>query len=109
MEREAREREEAAKRRTEEEIKNEQERLERVRMERSLFDDFYKSVWWERMNRRVVKREGHEKFKEKLKRQRQRGQSGIGENFRVWRSEEDMILRQQYQCNVSLNKHRNLP
>lgn len=44
LEREAREREEAAKRRTEEEIKNEQERLERVRMERSLFDDFYKSV-----------------------------------------------------------------
>ena len=56
-----------------------------------------------------MKREGHEKFKEKLKRQRQRGQSGIGENFRVWRSEEDMILRQQYQCNVSWNKHRNLP
>ena len=56
-----------------------------------------------------MKREGHEKFKEKLKRQRMRGQSGIGENFRVWRSEEDMILRQQYQCNVSLNKHGNLP
>lgn len=44
MAREAREREEAAKKRTEEEIKNEKERQERVRMERSLFDDFYKSV-----------------------------------------------------------------
>lgn len=62
-----------------------------------------------RANECLVKREGHEKFKEKLKRQRMRGQSGIGENFRVWRSEEDMILRQQYQCNVSLNKHGNLP
>lgn len=53
-----------------------------------------------------MKREGREKFKEKLKRQRLKGQSGIGDHFRVWRSEEDMILRQQYQYSGLLTKRR---
>ena len=46
---------------------------------------------------RVVRREGREKFKEKAKRQRRNGQSGIGENFRHWRSDAEMVMRQQYQ------------
>ena len=34
--------------------------------------------------------------KERVKQQRLNGQSGIGENFKVWRSEEEMRLRQHY-------------
>ena len=34
--------------------------------------------------------------KERVKQQRLNGQSGIGENFKVWRSEEEMRLRQQF-------------
>lgn len=34
--------------------------------------------------------------KERVKQQRLNGQSGIGENFKVWRSEEEMRLRQTY-------------
>lgn len=44
----------------------------------------------------IVKREGREKIKEKMKRQRLSGQSGIGEDFRRWRSDEEMVMRQQY-------------
>ena len=52
----------------------------------------------------TVKREGREKIKEKMKRQRLNGQSGIGEDFRRWRSEEEMVMRQQYQFTLC-NKH----
>jgi hypothetical protein len=34
--------------------------------------------------------------KEKVKRQRVNGQSGIGESFKEWRSEDEMRLRQHY-------------
>lgn len=34
--------------------------------------------------------------KDRVKHQRMNGQSGVGEDFRVWRSEEEMVLRQQY-------------
>jgi len=34
--------------------------------------------------------------KEKVKQQRLNGQSGIGDHFRVWRSEEEMRMRQQF-------------
>ena len=43
-----------------------------------------------------MKREGKEIFKEKMKRQRLKGQSGIGEQFRTWRSEAEMKMRQEY-------------
>ena len=45
----------------------------------------------------VVKREGREKIKERMKRQRRNGQSGIGDDFRQWRSDTEMVMRQQYQ------------
>ncbi len=34
--------------------------------------------------------------KERVKQQRLNGQSGIGDHFRVWRSEEEMRMRQTY-------------
>lgn len=34
-------------------------------------------------------------FKDRTKKQRIAGQSGIGEDFRVWRTDEEMVLRQQ--------------
>ena len=43
-----------------------------------------------------MKREGRELFKEKMKRQRLKGQSGIGEQFRTWRSDAEMKMRQEY-------------
>ena len=32
----------------------------------------------------------------RVKRQRMAGQSGIGEDFKTWKSEAEMVLRQQY-------------
>ncbi len=40
-----------------------------------------------------MKREG---YKDRVKRQRLAGQSGIGEDFRSWRTDEEMRLRQQF-------------
>jgi len=34
--------------------------------------------------------------KDRVKRQRLRGQSGIGSDFKVWRTDEEMVLRQQF-------------
>lgn len=34
--------------------------------------------------------------KDRVKRQRMKGQAGIGDDFRVWRSEQEMAMRQQY-------------
>lgn len=34
--------------------------------------------------------------KERVKRQRLRGQAGIGSDFRTWKSEEEMRMRQQF-------------
>ena len=42
------------------------------------------------------KREGDNKAKERTKQQRLKGQSGIGSDFREWRSEEEMKMRQQF-------------
>jgi hypothetical protein len=38
----------------------------------------------------------HTNYKDKVKRQRLSGQSGIGEDFRTWRTDEEMALRQQF-------------
>jgi len=35
-------------------------------------------------------------FRERTKRQRLAGQSGIGEDFRTWRTDDEMALRQQF-------------
>lgn len=35
-------------------------------------------------------------FKDRTKRQRLAGQSGIGEDFKTWRTDEEMALRQRY-------------
>ena len=42
------------------------------------------------------KRPNPSKAKERTKQQRLAGQSGIGDDFRVWRSEEEMRMRQQF-------------
>jgi hypothetical protein len=34
--------------------------------------------------------------KDRVKRQRLAGQSGIGEDFRTWRTDEEMALRQRF-------------
>ena len=34
--------------------------------------------------------------KDRVKHQRLNGQAGVGEDFRVWRSEEEMRQRQQF-------------
>nr|CCA22953.1 conserved unknown protein putative [Albugo laibachii Nc14] len=36
------------------------------------------------------------KVKDKVKQQRLKGQSGIGTDFRTWKSEAEMVMRQQY-------------
>lgn len=75
--------------------REEKERIDRVLKEREMSDELYRrSV--DRLYWVVVKREGKEIFKEKMKRQRLKGQSGIGDHFRTWRSEAEMKMRQEY-------------
>ena len=38
----------------------------------------------------------HETYKDRVKKQRMKGQSGMGEDFKTWRSEEEMRLRQHF-------------
>ena len=75
--------------------REEKERIDRVLKEREMSDELYRrSV--DRLYWVVVQREGKEIFKEKMKRQRLKGQSGIGDHFRTWRSEAEMKMRQEY-------------
>ena len=47
-------------------------------------------------NPKANRAEDKETAKDRVKRQRMSGQSGIGEDFKTWRSEEEMRLRQTY-------------
>ena len=42
------------------------------------------------------KKKEHVAYKDRAKHQRLSGQSGIGSDFRTWRTDEEMVLRQQY-------------
>jgi hypothetical protein len=44
----------------------------------------------------VSKAEKREGAKDKVKHQRLAGQSGIGSDFKTWKSEAEMVERQQY-------------
>lgn len=46
--------------------------------------------------RNPAEKPAHTNYKDKVKRQRLSGQSGIGEDFRTWRTDEEMALRQQF-------------
>lgn len=95
------EKESAEKEKKEKAEREEKERLQRVQEENALRDEMYKCNEWMRSPSEIcsflVKREGREKIKEKMKRQRRNGQSGIGDDFRQWRSDAEMVMRQQYQ------------
>ena len=93
--REKKEKESEEKAKKEKAERDEKERLQRVQEENALRDEMYKCII-ECYIMNVVKREGREKIKEKMTRQRLNGQSGIGEDFRRWRSDEEMVMRQQY-------------
>ncbi|KAK8816198.1 hypothetical protein AV274_6561 [Blastocystis sp. ATCC 50177/Nand II] len=82
---EAEEKAEKEKGKMKEMEREEKERIDRVLKEREMSDELYR-----------LKREGKEIFKEKMKRQRLKGQSGIGDHFRTWRSEAEMKMRQEY-------------
>lgn len=75
--------------------REEKERIDRVLKESKMNDEMYRcslfKFYWV-----IVKREGREIFKEKMKRQRLKGQSGIGDHFRTWRSDAEMKMRQEY-------------
>ena len=92
---EKKEKESEEKAKKEKAERDEKERLQRVQEENALRDEMYKRMV-DCFVMSVVKREGREKIKEKMKRQRLNGQSGIGEDFRRWRSDEEMVMRQQY-------------
>lgn len=49
-----------------------------------------------RPKKRDAPKHQNSEAKARVKQQRRAGQSGIGDDFRIWRSDEEMRLRQQY-------------